>query len=104
MNRSPSPSPSLVIYCYCWQGFRVDAYEAAIAFAYVADVVASAVVATTAIVVAAAFVATIVVAALYAANLVGFATSADANVDAIDLDDTASGVFTVVAKPNVTDD
>ena len=36
--------------------------------------------------------------------LVGFATSFDADVDAIDHDGDASGVFTIIAKPNVTDD
>ena len=41
---------------------------------------------------------------MYAADLVGFATSSDDDVDAIDHDAAASGVFTVVAKPNVTDD
>jgi len=41
---------------------------------------------------------------MYVIDLVGFATSFDADVDAIDPDVAASGVFTVVAKPNVTDD
>ena len=106
MNRSPSLSLSLslVIYCYCWQGFRVDVYESATSFAYVADDVAFAVVVAIAVVVASAFVATVVFAALYVADLVGFATSVDVDGDAIDPDVVASGVFTVVAKPNVTDD
>ena len=37
-------------------------------------------------------------------HLVGFATSFDVDVDAIDLDAAASGVFTVIVEPNVTDD
>ena len=97
MNRSPSLSLSLVIYCYCWQGFRVDAYEVATAFAYVADVVASVVFSVVAVVIAAAFVATVVVDAMYVANLVGFATLSDVDVDAINPDVAASGVFNVAA-------
>jgi hypothetical protein len=41
---------------------------------------------------------------MYAVALVGFATSADAYVDAIFPAAAASGVFIVAAKPNVTDD
>ena len=59
----------------------------------VAHVVASTVVAAAAVVVAAAFVATDVVIAMYAANLVGFATSSDVDVDAINHDADASGVL-----------
>jgi hypothetical protein len=37
-------------------------------------------------------------------HLVGFATSFDVDMDAFDPDAAASGVFIVIAKPNVTDD
>jgi hypothetical protein len=70
----------------------------------VGHVVASAVVAAATIVVAAAFVASVVVAAMYAANLVGFATSFDVDVDAINPNAVVLGVFNVIAKPNVTDE
>ena len=70
----------------------------------VAHDVASAVVVAGAVNVVADFVATVVVAAMYAADLVGFATSSDVAVDAINLDVVASGVFNVIAKPNVTDE
>jgi hypothetical protein len=70
----------------------------------VANVVAFANADVAAIVVVAPLVATAVVAAMYATDLVGFATSFDVDVDAINTDDAASGVFNVIAKPNVTDE
>ena len=70
----------------------------------VAHVVASAIIVVVAFVVAAAFVATVVVAAMYVVDLVGSATSSDVDVDAINPDAAASGVFNVIAKPNVTDE
>jgi hypothetical protein len=58
-----------------------------------AHAAASTVVVAAAIVVAAAFVATDVVVAMYVDDLVGFATSSDVDVDAINHDVAASGVF-----------
>ena len=49
-------------------------------------------------------VVVVVVTALYDVALVGFATSADVDVDAIVPVAATSGVFTIIAKPNVTDD
>ncbi len=69
-----------------------------------AHVIASVVVAAAAVVVVVAFVATVVLVVMYAADLVGFATSYNAHVDAIDLDAAASGDFIVLANPNGTDD
>ena len=70
----------------------------------VAHAAPSAVVVVAAVVVAAAFVATTVVAVMYVAHLVGFATSFDVDVDAFNPDAAASGVFNVIAKPNVTNE
>jgi hypothetical protein len=73
---------------------------------YVADVADVAVVVVAIVVVDAAFVVVVVavVADLYVAALVGCATYVDANVDAIVCDVVVSGVFTLAAKPNVTED